>query len=179
MINSRKLRPQVGNIKIFDIDPIKNYLSFILIESLNELNQSRFSTARRANKSNFLPFLYGQTYPVKYWVAFFIITKENFFKLELSKSIFFQKSRGLSDLHLMFILSIQNSEQIFGRLTSRNNIGHEIEIITCVPASPSYRHDGIKDIQQLYTRVISHDECSEIEENAKGKLKNQLRKSIE
>ena len=59
------------------------------------------------------------------------------------------------------------------------NIGHEIEIVTGVPAGPSDAHDCVEDIEERDVWVVTHDKGSEVEKNTEGKLQNELGESIE
>lgn len=179
LIDGSKVRSEVVNVVVIDIDAVDDDLPFRIIEPLKKLNWGWFAASRRTHESNFIPFPHLHWYVIENRLSVLIIAEGYILELDLPLNRSWQQFRLLPQLNLILIFSIDDAEQSLGRFLALHRIGHKVEVVTCVPASPSNSHNRIEDIEQLHFRIIAHDQCPKIEQNSEGKLQYQLGKSIQ
>ena len=163
LTNPSEMLSDMMKIIISQLNSINNNISFIVIKPLQKLEKSRFTTTRRSHKCNLLSFPDVEINSPQNDVISRIILKIKIPNLNISLNSRILQFRSKSNLPLILIFFIQNHKQIPSRLLPRQHIRHEIKCISSVPSSPRNSHNRIKYIQLTHIRIITHNQCTEIE----------------
>ena len=91
----------------------------------------------------------------------------------------FEELGVFSDLDLIFILSIDDFEEVGGSLSCGSNVGEEVRVVSNSHCTEYNGVDGCEDIFYGNVFIVSDKDCSKEEDECKNDKHDHLSDSIE